>query len=558
MKLKNNYSLFKPNILFFLILIIEIYVIATSIIKIPFKIYSSENIQNEGQEKSIKDMNFFVKFISSIELGNPLQKIEALFDLKSSNYFILNYCHNCSNFYSYNKSSSFFKAQTDKVPQGIQKSFYAFETFYFYDAKTNNKKEAKDMLIFLPESDSNKNSLTIGLRFPDNKNNDYQESFIQQLKHKNIINQYFWTMVFNEDKNSNKEYDGAFIFGDILRDYYPSIKDYSFNKIVQTYTGNIKKKAKINNHIELDWGIVFDDVYYELKKPISKSANSNSNYVKIDNLVSEFDFNLNMIYGTFEYSYNIKRDYFQLYFLRNICQPTYMRGSMFNYIYCHTNNFTEEDLKTFPTLYFKNVELRYTFSLDYNDLFYLTEDKKYYIFNIMIIDLYYAEAIDYDELIGFMWVFGLPFWKKYQFSFDSDNKLIYFYNSNGKFLDDIDVQEEDTNRNNEKEINDKNNTNEIKNPRKKDREKEKYYSLEVKKIFLFVGLFVCFIFLFCILIFIIKKIIFKKGFILVRVKKANELNEDEYYDYSSQNINAIKENNSKNKELEMQIQKDNY
>ena len=188
------------------------------------------------------------------------------------------------------------------------------------------------MLIFLPESDSNKNSVTIGLKFPDSKINDFQESFIQQLKHKNIINQYFWTMVFNEDKNSNKEYDGVFIFGDILKDYYPSIKDYSFNKIVHTYTGNTKKKAKINSNIELDWGIVFDEVYYELKKPIYKSANINSNYVKIDNLVSEFDFNLNMIYGTFEYSYNIKRDYFQLYFIRNICHPTYMRGSLFNYI----------------------------------------------------------------------------------------------------------------------------------------------------------------------------------------------------------------------------------
>jgi hypothetical protein len=35
------------------------------------------------------------------------------------------------------------------------------------------------------------------------------------------------------------------------------------------------------------------------------------------------------------------------------------------------------------------------------------------------------------------WVFGLPFWKKYQFIFDSDNKLIYFYNKNGKFMDEI-------------------------------------------------------------------------------------------------------------------------
>ena len=559
MELKINYSILniisiKINIFFFFFFLVSINFISSSIIKIPFKVKKSQNFQEQSKEKSIRDMAFFVKLISSIELGNPLQKIETIFDLKNSNFYILNYCYNCSYFYSYNKSSSFFKAQTELIPGGIKNSFYAFETFYFHDGKTNNRKEVKDMLIYLPLSNNKNNSLNIGLRFSDNINNDYQESFIQQLKHKNIINQYFWTMIFNDDKNLNKEYDGFFIFGDILKDFYTTFNNYSYNKIVHTYTGNGKKMEKGNNIINfLEWGLLFDEVYYELK---AKKYNQNSNIVKVNNIKSEFDFNLDKIYGTFEYTQNIKRDFFQLYFIRNICQPTYMRGSMFNYIYCYANNFTKEDLQKFPSLYFKSIDLKFTFSLNYNDLFYLTEDKKYYIFNIMIIDIYNVDGIDYDEIDGFVWVFGLPFWKKYQFSFDSDNKLIYFYNKNGIFIENNDYVENDY-YNDEKEISEKNENNEINNKKRvEDKKKEKYYSIEVKKVILFVVLAIFFIFLFCILILIIKKILFKKGFILIRAKKANELNEDKYYEYSSENINSIK-NNSKNRELEMQVRKDN-
>ena len=105
------------------------------------------------------------------------------------------------------------------------------------------------MLIFLPElKDNNKitNCLNIGLKFPDYLNNNFQESFIQQLKHKNIINNYFWTMILNKNKDiSHKDFDGYFIFGDIFNDFYKNINDkdnFSFNKIVHTYTRKIKKK----------------------------------------------------------------------------------------------------------------------------------------------------------------------------------------------------------------------------------------------------------------------------------------------------------------------------
>ena len=563
--------IFKSINLCLLLLIILADLVFCSIIKIPFKISKQQTSPSEDKENQIDNMIFFVKLISNIELGKPLQKIEAIFDLRISNFYISNYCFNCRDIYTFNESSSFSKVQTDKIPDAIGNNFYAYETFYFNDGNNNNlQKEVKDMLIYLPELNDKKNCLTIGLKFPDNINNNFQESFIQQLKHKNIINQYFWTMIFNDNNNLNKDndYDGEFIFGDILNDYYPYIKDikeYNSNRIMHTYTGNKKKKKFLNTNygLGLEWGITFDNIYYEYKSKSYSKLNKNNNIVNINNLLTEFDFNLNIIYGTYEYSRNIQRDFFNLYFIKNICQPTHMRGSMYKYIYCFANNFTQNDLEKFPTLYFKNKDLRYLFSLDYKDLFYLTEDKKYYIFNIMTINIFNYDAIDEDELDGAKWILGLPFWKKYQFTFDSDNKLIYFYNIYGKFLDETDNDVLPNDKYNEiKSINNHDNINntELTNNKRiindnKNDIKNKYISIEIKKIILFIILIFIFIFIFCILILIIKKILFKKGFILIRAKKANELNENDYYEYSSQNINYSKKNNLNNneKECEMQI-----
>ena len=543
---KNYLFPFKSNKLFFSLFIISINVSYSSIITIPFKIIESKNDYSQ-KGKAIEDMSFYVKLISYIEIGRPPQKIEAIFDLRLSNYYISSYCYDCSFCYLYNKSSSFFKAHTNITPMGMGKNFYAYETFYFYDKINNQKKTVEEMLIYLSESNDKKNCLTIGLKFPDKFNNNFQEPFLQQLKHQKIINKYYWTMIFNDNNELKDGYDGKFIFGDIINDFYSYNKDFSLDKIVNTYTG-IKRKKAINKDIALDWGIPFDEINYVL--PDKKE----NNVVKINNnYISEFDFNLNTIYGTYEYSRNIQRDFFKLYFVKNICQMTNMRGTSYKYIYCHSGNFTQNDLEKFPQLNFINKDLKYKFTFDYKDLFYLTPDKKYYIFNIMMTNLYIY--MDEDEIDGIKWILGLPFWRKYQFMFDSDSKLIYFFNKNGIFLDeeknnknDDDNYNKNTKAINNEDITNNNKTNDI------DTKLENYYVIEIKKVLLIIILIIAFLFIFCFLILIIRKLLFKKGFILVRTKKVNELNEDQYYEYSSKSIDYAQNNNLKNKECEMQIQ----
>ena len=542
---------------FIFILFVLIVFSYSSIITIPFKILHYESNKNQHLEKTIEDQIFYFKIFSIIEIGVPPQKIETSFDLKSSNFYISNQCRNCSTFYSYKKSNSFSKINTDLKPIGFGNLIYANETFIFYDGITNRKKKAENILINLPEIDLDldqkhkilRNCLNIGLKFPDYSNN-FQKPFIQQLKSNNIINQYFWTMTFYDNKY-NKDYDGAFIFGDIFNDYYPLyINDFTFDKLVHTYTGNKKKNNK--NNI-LDWGIHFDEIFFEFKK------NSINNIIYSHNTITEFDFSINVILSPLDYFKSIQRDFFDYYYNKSICEYSFMRGSMYKFIYCHTSNFTLKDLTKFPILNFKNINLRYKFTLNYKDLFSLTSDKKYYLFNIVIANVYRG---DKNDEAG-QWILGLPFFRKYQFGFDTDNKLIYFYNKEGNFLDENElgtnedeyekerekkIRIEDENSGNDTEIN--NNQRIIDNKKK---ETKKYINVKLEKIIIILVLCIIFIFLFCFLLLLVKRILLKKGYVLTRIKKANELNDN--YDYSSNiNDNLIKnENKPKYQECEMQI-----
>ena len=255
----------------FLILII-VYISSPALIKIPFKIQKIQTPSSKKIDKIAEDILFFFKLYSVINIGNPPQNIEAVFDIKNSNYYISDTCQNSLTFYSYKNSETFIKTETDEKPFSYGSTFYGNEVFYFYN-ENNPQRFVKNMLTFLPELNNknikdSKNCLNIGLKFPDYSHNNFQESFLQQLKHKNEIGQYFWTIIFYEnDDKLNKDYDGHFLFGDIINEYYKKEykNDFSFGKIVHTYAGSRKIK-KSSKEVILQW--VFNLIKFIIKMMI--------------------------------------------------------------------------------------------------------------------------------------------------------------------------------------------------------------------------------------------------------------------------------------------------
>jgi hypothetical protein len=133
---------------------------------------------------------------------------------------------------------------------------------------------------------------------------------------------------------------------------------------------------------------------------------------------AQLNFNDIFIYAPSLYITLIKNSYFENYISRNICH--YYMDSLIESFYCDkSDNFTINNLKYFPTLYFEHIELNYTFEFTYQDLFF-EKDNKYFF---MV-----SPLIEVDD-----WFLGDIFFSKYQFVFNHDSKTISFYNINLDF-----------------------------------------------------------------------------------------------------------------------------
>ena len=82
----------------------------------------------------------------------------------------------------------------------------------------------------------------------------------------------------------------------------------------------------------------------------------------------------------------------------------------FKYFYCTKY----ESIKEFKGIHFKNNDLDKDFFFDYNDLFIKKNNKYYFL-------------IAFRPSTNVNWIIGYPFFKKYEFVFQPDKKIIGTY-----------------------------------------------------------------------------------------------------------------------------------
>jgi len=370
----------KENIsfIYFFLLLYLLELIQSSLI-IKFKRY----LPIKSESKSITLEEFINKRINNIYttnifLGNPPQTMPGFLKSYEHKFYLSNeYCPNQK--YFYKEKSITFSLQNSDVNY-IGK--FIHDTLYL-DSINSNTIKFDNFTMNVDNDLKSPQCFHIGtqLSFKEIEKNT---NLIDILHKRNFIKSYFYEYRISNDDELLLILD---LNIDINNNEYKFIKP--INRIVSYYNNNQK------------WGLSF--YKYKLK-----------NYTFSLNTEVQAEFNIN--YGCF-FGITEFKEYFEKYLEDNgiFVEAKYIEREF--YIFFFEKNLKNvEKLKNIE-LTFYHRELNFNFTFTYEDLF-IESDNGYYFLVI------------FDYKNSDVWKFGYPFFKKYNFVFNHDAKIMGFTNSN--------------------------------------------------------------------------------------------------------------------------------
>ena len=379
-----------------------------------FFLYKCKNIILSFNKISIEDYNgrktiddyINYNIYTNILMGTPIQNVshfilqgEYYFNFKkrslSYNYIkssIFLNKENLSNFWFDNEKSS-----TSIISDGEE----VFSDIYYFDTLNNSIIKVENLRHNTDLRDSKElyKCGIIGLYHKNYKiyrNNSI--NLMEELKSKGVINEYSFTILYNEKSNLFNEHKGN--LGKIIIGESPYI-----------YNSQFKIEDEVVNP-EKDWSIL-----------INQLISSKMNYTE-ENIEMKINFNTAFIMGSFLYGKEIYNEFFSELIKKNLCKLELLQENIYPIKYyvfsCENNEEMRENIKLFPTLKFeiKMNDLYFIFS--YVDLFKLFNDKLYF----MIIFKIEKQTSNIPR-----WVVGEIFLRKYLTTFNYDSKMIIFYRS---------------------------------------------------------------------------------------------------------------------------------
>jgi len=498
MKYYNSYS-FYLYIYFLLITILPV----KNFFVIPFK---TINLQYEESQKDYLYKIYTNNIYINITLGTPKQSTIALLRMEKDEFYI-----HKDGFFP-NESSSYINLDKDSksiISSSENKSsdIFYFQTYNSYDELSNINninensidKSFKMNFIFMNYVviwNSNKtNPGEIGLQYKSINLNS-SVTFVKCLHESKEIKNYIFSFIFNNNNNIFFN-EGFLIIGEELTD-----KESEKDNIKYT------KAADINGLIK--WNIFFDEIYSYPNVENSSDIITNINKTIINrNHKAQLVIDKPYIIGTDEYESFLLDNYLQYLIDEKVCFKKSILGynSIHGY-YC--DNSSELFIsKKFPDLHIFSRELGETFILKKKDLFFYDINYNNISDHFCYLMVWFTKSnYAYEKKY---WCLGIPFFKKYRFSFDYEKKLIGFYNQSFHF-----------------------------EPNKQNILENSNNNIMILKIIVICALLII---IFTIIGFIIKKFTNKKK----RKKKLNELvdEDEENYDYNDkdQKVNFQKDNN---------------
>ena len=382
---------FKYMILFsYLIMnIIENAKSKSSTIAIAFNKYVSV------QSNDIILANYNNDLYISLQMGNPHQKIQKIF-LKADTYefMISNKTIDKNNYDNLESLTS----KTISYSQYYQvkytyKGNIIKDHFYLNNLNENNKLIEFQNITFIYANRINYDIYTavIGLQLDENGVKK-SKPFPEQLYELKYIKDSTWMIKYTSEN------EGIFYIGDVLNDeVFPK-----FNK--EEY----RKTNAIIFGFYLSWDLLFSQIEFngiKLKGPLQANLNINFGLISCTNDAYK----------------SLKNEFFNEYINNVICQELLYNNddknnkikninSKFNYIVCDNSL----KIKNFPVISFYHTELDFVFELSYEDIFIKSNDKIYFLI---------INEISNNQ----RWIFGKPFFKKYNIIFDINSKTIGLY-----------------------------------------------------------------------------------------------------------------------------------
>ena len=367
-------------------IILHNYILIYFVINCYMTLTFKKEIPNDLNSNNFLDFLLENEYYSNIKVGTPYQEIPMKIKF-SINYFMI-ISIDQKGLFNEKKSKSYHEVEKgliiDYISEYFDRGIISWDHIIF-----DNKIEAFNLTFILGKNITKKvKGGIIGLKITLQKTFHDTTNFLYLLKKRKMIDSYCFLYQYNKNDNS-----GVIIIGNLPHEYDNNTYDKEFFKSVK-----VDKSFRYIN-----WKIKFDEIKY---------GDINLNY----DLNIVFNCDLGGIIGSEDAFNEIKKNFFDKYIKSNLCEIIYDKKKWYMGFYCDKNI----KLEDFYNLTFKSKEFNYTFVLNYNDLFLEINNKIYFL-------MFFRK-----DTTEFFWIFGEPFFKKYQIIFDEEKGIIGFYTSKKK------------------------------------------------------------------------------------------------------------------------------
>ena len=369
-------------------------------ISLPFTVYKPAAYTESSKEKFF-EINSKFNFYTDFNIGNPTKKMPIFYNFENS---LLSLHSNLKmesvqSTFEPKNSKTFKKLDNNKIEDELSVQV------------KNEQKINKFIFSYKNITEDDKNIIgCIGLQnfYQDITNNKVDNSnFLYQLKNLGLIDHISFNINYTSDNNG---------FVNINIDPDELSPNLYSNKNKHSASVKDLKSSYTNEIGSYLWNLEINSIYHindEKKEVVINSGSSQDKYSALLNPT------YGLIKGSESYKNLIEKDFFKKLIDSNICSASNINNKLF--YSCKANNKNEIKEK-FPTLYFHHQEFNYKFELNFNDLFYIKNDIIYFL-------IYFVQSSNNDDKYSQAseWILGKPFLQKYQFSFDEENKNIFFY-----------------------------------------------------------------------------------------------------------------------------------